>query len=348
MKKLIISSLLIAPMLLGSVFGQESSDCSIFFDYSSDANWTQVGTLVEVVNGHVEYINGAPGGSVGSSAVGTQRRVHHPLGTTFNGSDVWTASFDFNPISVGTHSNGEPHVGHILFALTAGTQEPFNDCVDLPCTGFPTGTQDGFMVVFGTDNPADGNTYLMIRAKDGASETVSTRVIANTLNTMYYLTVEKTSSTNIRLNIFTDAARTNHLSGSPVNFAIPSTIEGLNTIQHGVAVRGQIERELTGSVDNLCINYGEFTSVTEKEIGLNLMSVYPNPSENIFNVSNLSDRNMNLIVLNVLGETLKSTSVYAGSNVILDLSDLPSGTYLLSGRDKMTNASLSSKVIIKK
>lgn len=230
-----------------------SQDCHYYFDYSDTNGWTQIGTLVEIQGGQVLFINGAPDGSSGSSSVGIQRRVHYSLGTSFDSNDTWTAELDFLPLSVGIHSNGQPHTGHTILALTAGDQEPFNNCIDLPCNGFPTGTQDGIILIYATDNPPTGNIYFSVRAKDSASETSSTTIVANTLGVSYYPRVQRTSSTEILLSIFSDSQRTNHIPGSPITFIIPSTVEGITHIQHGNNVRGQVERELTGIIDNLCI-----------------------------------------------------------------------------------------------
>lgn len=235
-----------------------SQDCVFSSDYSNPAQWTQVGTLVEVNNGVLNFINGAPDGSIGSTAVGSQRRVYAPIGTTFDFDDLWTAEVEFTPQLLG-EQNGHPHTGHTILALTAGTQEPFNNCSDLPCTGYPTGTQDGIILYYGTDNPPNGNVFFGIRCKDGATETGSLLINNTTLNNTFYIRLDKVNQTQLELSIYSDANYSAHVPGSPISFSIPTTVNGLNTVQQGNQVRGQVERELTGFIDNLCIRVPQVT-----------------------------------------------------------------------------------------
>ena len=222
------------------------SQCDISDDYSSNTGWTQVGSNVQISNNKVEFINGA--------ADGEQRRVYKNLGVTLDETDCWVSEFTFTPVSVGSAS-GQPMVGHIPFALTAGNQEPFNNCPDIPCTGFPTGVQDGIMLLFGTDNPPNGNVWFKIKVRDGSVEyTSANQINIPTFGISYYIKLEKKFS-DIHLSVFTDSTRISHLAGSPISLLnIPSTVSGLNTIQHSAVARGWINRQLTGSVDDLCIN----------------------------------------------------------------------------------------------
>lgn len=196
----------------------------------------------------MEYQNG--------SADSEQRRVYKNLGVSLAASDTWTADIDFTPTSVGNY--GGPHAGHAIVSLTAGTQEPFSNCPDVWCTGYPSPTQDGIICVFGSPgNPSDGNSYFLIYAIEGtnSSEYVSVPIQANALNTSYYVRLERIGTTLTRLSVFSNPAKTVHLPGSPVFLTIPASIEGLNTVQHGNIARGGSYRELTGKVDNLCINW---------------------------------------------------------------------------------------------
>ena len=118
-------------------------------------------------------------------------------------------------------------------------------------------------MIYASDNPSTGDLYFSIRAKDEGNETGSDRIVANTMGMTYYIKLERTSPTNVILTDFSDAAKIMHLPNSPVTFEIPSTIEGLTTIQHGSIVRGQIERKLTGSIDNLCMIQNNILSLKE-------------------------------------------------------------------------------------
>ena len=126
------------------------AQCSFSEDYSTNAGWTQVGTNVEISNGSLNYLNGA--------ADSEQRRVHRSLGFTLDSNHRWIAEFEFYPTQVGNW--GGPSAGHTLFALTAGTQEPFNNCPNIPCTGKPNGNQDGIIVSYVTTNPTDPANHI--------------------------------------------------------------------------------------------------------------------------------------------------------------------------------------------
>ena len=273
--KILIISLLLLPFLLNGQAPIKDFACHYAFDYSDSTGWTQTGSLVEISNNKVNFIDGAPDGSYSSISVGIQRRLSFNLGTTFNSMDTWTVDFDFTPMEVGTHSNGNYHTGHNLFSLSENDNDPFNDCNDLPCSGFPQGSQDAISLVYATDNPPSGDIHFSIRAKDNGVETGSDLIFSNTLGNTYYLRLTRENSTIIKLNVYTDAARTTHLTGSPISFTIPSTITGLTTIQHGNIVRGQVERELTGNIDNLCIIQNNIVAIGENYLDTkNVISMY--------------------------------------------------------------------------
>ena len=225
-------------------------NCDLSDNFSNPGGWTQVGDLVSIQNGVVAYQNGAPDAE--------QRRVYKGIGTTLAANTTWAADIDFMPVSVGDY--GGPHAGHAILSLTAGTQEPFSDCPDVPCTGYPPSQQDGVICMFGSAvNPSDGNSYFMIRAVEGSNSAgyTSPLIMANALGVEYFVRLERTSPTQVKLSVFSDAARTVHLPGSPVVLAIPASIEGLNTVQHGNIAQGGPYRELTGELDNLCINWND-------------------------------------------------------------------------------------------
>ncbi len=228
---------------------QAQHACNFSDDFSSPGGWAQVGQLVSIQNGAVDFQNG--------SYDSEQRRVYKNIGVSLAANDTWVADIDFTPVSVGNY--GGPHAGHAILSLTAGTQEPFSNCPDVQCSGYPPSQQDGIVCMFGSPgNPSDGNSYFMIFAIEGAgaSEYSSTPIKANALGAPYYVRLERLSSTLAQLSVFSDPAKTIHLPGSPVTLAIPASIEGLNTVQHGNIARGGWYRELTGEVDNLCINWG--------------------------------------------------------------------------------------------
>lgn len=236
------------------VYNPPCQECDVFYDYSDTTGWTQVGSLIEITNDQVNFFSGSPPSNSGGSAIGTQRRLYTDLGMTLDSSSNWTASFEFTPVSVGISPlSGLPFTGHVLLGLTAGSEEFLNDCPDLPCTGFPVGDQNGLLVEFSTNDPYGSSLpYFIVRAKDSLNETFSNKIYVSPLGTTYYVTLTKTSKTNVRLSVFSDSNRMYQIGGSPVNFTIPVTLDSLNTIQHGVIVSGDSYKALTGSLDNLC------------------------------------------------------------------------------------------------
>ena len=104
------------------------SQCDYFDDFSSPGDWTQVGSLVEVSGGALQYIDGAPDG--------TQRRVYKELDEPYTSDDCWTMHLEFTPEEVGTFQ-GKPFTGHLIFSLTETDQDPIYDCPNESCSGYP-------------------------------------------------------------------------------------------------------------------------------------------------------------------------------------------------------------------
>jgi hypothetical protein len=91
-------------------------------------------------------------------------------------------------------------------------------------------------------------------------------------NTIHYVRLERTS-TNLELGIFSDPARTTHISGSPVSLNVAaSDFDNLNYIQHSNSRQSGPARVLTGDVDNTVIS-GMGSGGTLVEIGAGAYSV---------------------------------------------------------------------------
>lgn len=223
------------------------AQCDYYNSFSSTAGWTQVGSNVEIHNGILEFKKGATDGS--------QRRVYTSLGDTLNSHDKWVFDMDFRPLKTGTYPGSSfPMAGHAILSLTAGIKEPFSDCPNVACTGYPVNNQDGIMVLYSSNNPADGNLFFHVIAKDGKQEYKSLgRINATTMNYTYYLRLERTSPTKVKLSVFSDSLRTKLYNlNPPLELTIPASIEGLNTIQHGNVARGWNKRQLWTVIDNVC------------------------------------------------------------------------------------------------
>ena len=80
------------------------------------------------------------------------------------------------------------------------------------------------------DNP----NKIKINTKNGGTYVAGSSTIAVSSGTTYYIRIQRTSATDIKLSAFTDSARTTHTSGSPVtasNAGI-ANITGLTYVQH--------------------------------------------------------------------------------------------------------------------
>ncbi len=235
-----IITLLTLFFFLNFGFGQ----CDYFEDFSSLGDWTQVGTLVEVSGGELQYVDGAPCGS--------QRRVYKELDEPYTSDDCWTMHLEFTPEEVGTYQ-GEPFTGHLIFVLTETDQDPLHDCTDINCTGFPPGTQDIIAVSYYADNPPDGNLVFKILVEDGTTELNSDYLTYSELGSIIYVELVKScSSSTLTLNIYSDENYSNTIGDGPVSLDIPN-LSDLYYIQHSNHSGGYYKRELTGIVDNVCI-----------------------------------------------------------------------------------------------
>ncbi len=228
------------------------SQCDYYDDFSSPGDWTQVGTLVEVSGGELQYIDGAP------DAV--QRRVYKELDYSYTSDDCWEMTLEFLPESVGTYG-GDPFPGHLIFSLSETDNDPLHDCTNDDCTGYPDGTQDAICIEYYGHNPPDGNIYFRILLKDYTTRIVSNDITYCELGQVIYVELKKSCS-NLRLNIYSDEEKQNPLGDGPVFINNIPDLSGLNFIQHGNATSGFNLRELTGTVDNVCIKRFDYCNET--------------------------------------------------------------------------------------
>lgn len=231
-------------ILLSALPNFISAQCTFESDFSSNNNWTSVGSGVSINNGALMF---------SSANSGEQRRTYRSLNAPLSNNDPWKVELDFTPTGVGTWA-GEPAAGHYLFALTAGTQEPLSNCPNVACSGYPASLQDGVMIIFSNQNPPDGDINFQILHHQNGNELTSAKVPFVGLNTTYYLTFERLGTNDYQLGVFSNAARTSHIAGSPVALNVPTAITtGLNTIQFGAIARGDNQRELSGNIDDVCL-----------------------------------------------------------------------------------------------
>lgn len=71
-----------------------------------------------------------------------------------------------------------------------------------------------------------------------------------TLGGNYWIRLERLSATNCALSVFSDAAMTTHVLGSPQCFTIDADIVGLNNFQNFGHMSGSYYRSITGTIDD--------------------------------------------------------------------------------------------------
>jgi len=229
-----VPSIFIAAVLTFSVIAAipTAHSQTIIFqdDYSTNTGWTQVGTGVTVDDPSFPDIvkfNAVPDAS--------DRRVFKSLGTTLSDTE-WILESEF----IATAHNLP---AHRVFALTAGSGEIF------------ASNQDA-IGLFYTDAFTPGIGFQVVQKDDASESVVSSKIIVG-IGDKVYIRLARTSATTGTLEIFSDAARTIHVPGSPVAITgfLP-TVTGLNTLQHANGFEGGAPRNLTAEIDNTTIFSG--------------------------------------------------------------------------------------------
>ena len=171
-------------------------------DYTSNTGWTQTGSKVTVNSGKSDWVDAnAP------ATNDSLQQVIKSLGITLSDT-AWTADF--------TYINNGGTVGGYPFVFQSGTGN------------YDSASNDA--ITMSEDNP----NKIKINTKNGGTYVAGSSTIAVGSGTTYYIRLQRTSATDIKLSAFTDSARTTHASGSPVtasNAGI-ANITGLTYVQH--------------------------------------------------------------------------------------------------------------------
>ena len=97
------------------------------------------------------------------------------------------------------------------------------------------------------------NPYNAVRifSRDGNNDvyTETTTDPEILIGVLYYGRLERTSPTNARVSVFTDSARTIHVTDSPKNLTIAAGIVGLTHIQHASASQQGDSRTMSWELD---------------------------------------------------------------------------------------------------
>ena len=208
---------LLDPALVG-VIGPTGPTPDFFSNYDVTADWTKVGTKITVNEtvanvGYFDDIENTTGRNI----------VHQALGLTMSNS-LWYADFQFTIDSLTVAGTGW------WWFLT--------DVIGIP----EVDTVDGIGVEIANN--------LSIRGYANDSTTASTgSEIWLSVGVTYYARLERTSSTNCILNIYSNSGRTTQITGSPQSWTMSSGTIGLDNILSASSDLGGGGRFTTGSVD---------------------------------------------------------------------------------------------------
>jgi hypothetical protein len=197
--------------------------------YTHNVSWTTAGSNISVTGG-TAYFNGC--------SAGADNRMSKYIGPTIRNSAQWVTETEFRPSQISLLGAGNG----ILCLSEGNTANLWNIAA----------AQDGVAAyLMGTGN----NMLLFAESRDGTTwNGASSPITLPSNNTTYYLRLER-CGTNGVLNVYSDAARTTHISGSPQTFGIPVNVNNLQYLSHCGMQNLTLAQWLTGTVDNTCI-YG--------------------------------------------------------------------------------------------
>ena len=101
----------------------------------------------------------------------------------------------------------------------------------------------------------------------------------------------------------------------------------------------------TEKIGTITISLEEIILSTNDIINENAISIYPNPSKDFINVSISNSEIKSIEIFNILGKKITSYPLQNVSQTKVDVTNLPSGVYLLSLMDSSNKTTL--KKIIK-
>lgn len=297
-----------------AVGSSQTSDAGFIDGYLTNSGWTQVGTAITVDSGTTDKLDGT------SVVANADHRVYKSLGFTLSDS-LWVSEFELNITALATNSQGFP------VWLSAGTGKPRD------------GATDGIGVMI--QDPAGTNQILIIKSNGGTLATSTAMTLP--LSTLFYCRLERTSTTNARLSVFTDSGRTAHQAGSPINYTIDSTITTLTTLQHSSDDGGGVADAWSGTIDNMhiatgtgTITYNTSSNTIDGNTGTRWQSLLENNPNIYFDLSSVRDIASIAINLDRTNTTETQIKIRASTDTTftdgetiryIDISDLTDDTW---------------------
>ncbi|MEO8150822.1 MAG: T9SS type A sorting domain-containing protein [Bacteroidia bacterium] len=227
----------------------KDAPCTLFFDdYNSPANWTLEGTRVTVANSRVEF------NSIQGCA---DDRIWRNIGQTLG--NKWRTDFKF----LADPNNNEGMIEGVsanLFMLSNNNNSPYGVWPHICATPWPLASIKCINVQLIATYPAAFNpnyqneTFIEVNCQINNSRSTLASIHMPSWNTVYYTSLERLSQTAGVFSVYTDAARTIHIPGSPKCFTIPSGLDGLQVVQHSNEDFASSDRRFTGWVDSTYID----------------------------------------------------------------------------------------------
>ena len=207
-------------------------------NYDDTNTWTKTGTKTTVN----ETVSGKVNWNFSSNYTSAENHLETtPLGFTLD-NEKWVCDFEFNASAF--DNSAETFL--VVFQENAGD--------------FISTSGDGLTCAIYS------NKTIRLWKKDGSTHSIDSNANAITIatGTDYYARFSRTSATVIKFELFTDSARTAHVSGSPITFTFSETIQGLDNLTHcGRSDNVGATKTYNVSLDNLKIWNG-VASVSSK------------------------------------------------------------------------------------
>ncbi|AEA42409.1 T9SS type A sorting domain-containing protein [Fluviicola taffensis] len=256
MKKSVFVAIILTGLpLIGSA--QCSSTPDFYDDYSSSTGWTSVDKTnhtpyVTIGSGTMNYTN---------VSGGREQRIVKALPFTL--ANAFVAGCKIN-------LSGGNAPSHLVMSFTENNNDTWYTQTGqlTECSAF-SGTitnQDALFCYIGDPSspfstfccPQNNNWQIYVGYKDGTTllNNASTGISIPNAYTDYYVRLQRTDNWGGIISIFSDAAMTTHITGSPQCFSMPTTVQNLQYVQHGVATGGNCRRKLSMQLDDLKIYNG--------------------------------------------------------------------------------------------
>ncbi|MFI5141937.1 MAG: T9SS type A sorting domain-containing protein [Bacteroidia bacterium] len=304
--------------------------CCYATDYSGPTGWTFNG-IDQTISGGTFNFNATPDGAYNYAT--------DTLPCILSDS-AWNCTVDFKYTARG--ANG---VGHTILGVQAGTQDTWNTGV-----GFSTSNQSCLAVYINCPiNGLQTSDSIYGRAKSGNTWSNPSKGIYIGMGTQYYFTLERLSTTQGRVSVFTNSSRTTHIAGSPQTFVIQNTTTGLHVIEHGCIPQGYSGRTMTATIDNfnICGNAEPFRLADPSTMSIatktaDLVNIYPNPNNGTFTIETGSNEKPTTVMLyDVTGKLVLQQSIIGKTTI--NSGNLSAGIYNLS---LISNGAVTNKRLI--